>query len=308
MKKLAGLALVLLVAACGGGGTKSLQSGEKLVVMASTFHLAALAMAVCGEDADVQLLPAEGSDPHSFEATAADRSRLEKAHVLLINGLKLETFEAGKLAASARVTLVDCSAGVDKKFQIEAEEEEHEGHDHDHGHDHGHGASDPHVWLSTEGAAMQAKAIADACAKLDSAHAEGYRKRADDLAARLKKLREEYAGKIGALSNKSFVTDHDAFAYFAREFGLKNVGHIRKLPGKEPTVEERAALEKLIKESGAKAIFIEPGHDKAAAEVVAKSVGVKLAMLDPMEIGKPGKSAYEEGMRKNLDAVLEALK
>lgn len=306
MKKLVGIVLVLLVAACGGGATKSLQSGEKLVVMASTFHLAALAKAVCAEDADVQLLPAEGADPHSFEATAADRSRLEKAHLLLINGLKLETFEAGKLAASARVTLADCSAGIEKKFLIEAEEEGHEGHDHDHGHD--HGASDPHVWLSTEGAALQAKAIAEACAKVDSAHAEGYRKRAEELAARLKKLREEYVGKIGALANKSFVTDHDAFAYFAREFGLKNVGHIRKLPGKEPTVEERASLEKLIKESGAKAVFIEPGHDKAAAEAVAKSVGVRLAMLDPMEIGKPTQTAYEDGMRKNLEAVLEALK
>ena len=302
MKKLAGLALVLLVAACGGGATKSLQSGEKLVVMASTFHLASLAMAVCGDDAEVQLLPAEGSDPHSFEATAADRSRLEKAHVLLVNGLNLETVEAAKLANSARATLVDCSAGMDRKFLIAAEEEE------EHGHDHGHAAHDPHVWLATEGAATQAKAIAEACAKLDSAHADGYRKRADELAARLKKLREEYAGKIDALINKSFVTDHDAFGYFAREFKLKNVGHIRKLPGKEPTVEERSALEKLIKETGAKAIFIEPGHDKAAAEAVAKSVGVKLAMLDPMEVGKPTRTSYEEGMRKNLDAVLEALK
>lgn len=303
MKKLVGIVLVLLAAACGGGATKSLQSGEKLVVMASTFHLAALAKAVCGEDAEVQLLPAEGADPHSFEAKASDRARLEKAHLLLINGLKLETFEAAKLANSARVTLVDCSKAIDRKFLIAAE---NTGHDHDHDHD--HGASDPHVWLSTEGAALQAKAIAEACAKIDSAHAEGYRKRAEELAARLKKLREEYVGKIGALANKSFVTDHDAFAYFAREFGLKNVGHIRKLPGKEPTVEERASLEKLIKESGAKAIFIEPGHDKAAAEAVAKSVGVRLAMLDPMEIGKPTPTAYEDGMRKNLEAVLEALK
>lgn len=306
MKKAAALSLLFLISACTSGGPKSLQSGEKLVVMASTLHLAALAMAVCGDDAGVELLPAEGADPHSFEATAADRARLEKAHLLLINGLALETFDAPKLAASARVTLVDCSKGVEEKFLLEGEEEEHEGHDH--GHDHGHEAHDPHVWLSTEGAAMQARAIAEACAKIDTAHAEGYRKRADELAARLKKLREEYSGKIDALPNKSFVTDHDAFGYFAREFKLKDVGHIRKLPGKDPTVEERSALEKLIKETGARAIFIEPGHDKAAAEAVAKSVGVKLAMLDPMEVGKPTRSSYEETMRKNLDAVIEALK
>lgn len=303
MKKL-GLVSVLLLAACTSGGPKSLQSGEKLVVMASTLHLAALAMVVCGDDASVELLPAEGADPHSFEATAADRARLEKAHLLLINGLALETFDPPKLSASARVTLADCSKGIEEKFLLEGEE--HEGHDH--GHEHGHEAHDPHVWLSTEGAAMQAKAIAEACAKLDGAHADGYRKRAGELAARLKKLREEYVGEIDALPNKSFVTDHDAFGYFAREFKLKDVGHIRKLPGKDPTVEERAALEKLIKETGAKAIFIEPGHDKAAAEAVAKSVGVKLAQLDPMEVGKPTRTSYEEVMRKNLDAVLEALK
>jgi ABC-type Zn uptake system ZnuABC Zn-binding protein ZnuA len=306
MKHAAALSLLFLIGACTSGGPRTLQSGEKLIVMSSTFHLAALAMAVCGEDASVELLPAEGADPHSFEATAADRARLEKAQVLLINGLALETFDAPKLSASARVTLVDCSTGVAEKFLLEGEEAEHEGHDH--GHDHGHEAHDPHVWLSTEGAAMQAKAIAQACAKLDAAHADGYHKRADELAARLKKLREEYAGKIDALANKAFVTDHDAFGYFAREFKLKNVGHIRKLPGKEPTVEERSALEKLIKETGAKAIFIEPGHDKAAAEAVAKSVGVKLAQLDPMEVGKPTRTSYEETMRKNLEAVLEALK
>jgi ABC-type Zn uptake system ZnuABC Zn-binding protein ZnuA len=304
MKKVFALSLIFLISACTGGGPRALQAGEKPRLIASTFHLAALAMAVCGDDAHVELLPAEGADPHSFEATAADRARLEKAHLLLINGLSLETFDAPKLAASASVTLVDCSAGIAEKFLLEGEEEEHDGHDHGHGHE----AHDPHVWLSTEGASMQAKAIAEACAKLDSAHADGYRKRADELAARLKKLREEYAGKIDALANKAFVTDHDAFGYFAREFKLKNVGHIRKLPGKDPTVEERSALEKLIKETGAKAIFIEPGHDKAAAEAVAKSVGVKLAQLDPLEVGKPARTIYEEAMRKNLDAVLEALK
>src|SRR5688572_27609409 len=149
MKRLAFLPL-LFVAACGAGGPKTLQSGEKLAVMASTLHLACIAQAVCGDDADVGMLPAEGADPHSFEATAADRARLEKSHLLLVNGQGLETFDAEKLAKSARVTLVNCSADIKNSFFIEGDEEGTEGHDHGHGHDHGDIRHDPHVWLSTE--------------------------------------------------------------------------------------------------------------------------------------------------------------
>jgi len=291
----------LLLTSCSGGGTRTVRPGEKLVVMASTTHLAALAMAVAGESATVQLLPREGTDPHSFEATAEDRRRLEGAHLLLINGLKLETFDAAKLAAAAGITLVDCSAQIPKSFLIAPG-----GDLHDHGHD--HGEQDPHVWLSCEGAAFQAQAMARAMASLDSSNSEGYLKRASEFQARVLKLRDDSKARLATLPDRSFVTDHDAFAYFAREFELKNLGFLRKLPGKEPTLEERRSLEAAIRKSGAKAIFTEPGHDPAASETLARSLGVKLAQLDPFEIGKPSATAYEETMRKNLQAVLEALK
>lgn len=306
MKKLALLPFLLLLG-CSSAGPRSLATGEKLVVMASTVHLASIALAVAGADAEVQLLPKEGTDPHSFEATTDDRRRLERAHILLVNGLKLETFDAPKLASAARLTLVDCSAKIPESFLIDDDEkgEEH-GHEHEHGH--AHGDCDPHVWLSTEGATHQANAVASAMSALDPAHAEGYRKRAAEFATRLTQLRDDFKQRFAALANTSFITDHDAFAYFAREFGLRNVGFVRKLPGKEPTLEERRTLEKAIRDTGAKAIFIEPGHDATASEAVAASVGVKLAQLDPFEIGKPFKSAYEDVMRKNLGAVLDAMK
>ncbi|KAA0211597.1 zinc ABC transporter substrate-binding protein [bacterium] len=294
------LLLLLLLASCGGGA-RTPRPGEKLVVMAATTHLAALAMAVAGESATVQLLPREGTDPHSFEATAEDRRRLESAHLLLVNGLKLETFDAAKLASAAGIMLVDCSAQIPRDFLIAAESDSA-----DHGH--AHGGEDPHVWLSCEGAALQAQAMARAMATLDAANGEGYLKRADEFQARVMKLRDDYRARLLALPNRGFVTDHDAFAYFAREFELKNLGFLRKLPGKEPTLAERRSLEAAIRQSGAKAIFTEPGHDPAASETLARGLGVKLASLDPFEIGRPSATAYEETMRRNLEAVLEALK
>ena len=304
MKRLSLLLLaVTLLSACGGGGAKTLQEGETLTVMATTPHLASLAMAIAGEEADVQMLAPEGSNPHDYEPTVADRRRLESAHLLIVNGLALEVFDTAKIAKAANVTLVDCSAGVPNGWLIDAEEEAEE---HDHGHDH-HGEHNPHVWLSVEGAILQAQAIADAMAGLDTANEESYRRRFDDLKKRLETLRDEFKPKLAALTKTKFVSNHDAFPYFAREFGLKQVGVIQRTPGHNPSMDERREIEKNIRNDGAHAIFMEPGFDDAASHVIAESTGLPLATLDPFGVGKPGAGAYEKVMRKNLETVLQIL-
>lgn len=293
---------IFVLAACGGGD-KTLKPGEKPKVMASTVHLASLAMAIAGDDASVEMLAPESMSMHSYEPSVADRRRLQDAHLLLVNGLEFESFDAVKLAEAAEAKLVDCSAGIPETFLIEVEEEEH-GHGHE-GHD--HGAGNPHVWLSTEGAIHQAKIIADALAEFDAAHAEGYRKRFDDLKKRLEALRDEFKPKVAALKKKNFVSNHDAFPYFAREFGLSQVGVIQRTPGHDPTVEERRALELLLARGDAHAIFLEPGFDDKAGRAIANESELPLATLDPFDMGKPAPDALENVLRKNLETVLKTL-
>lgn len=304
------LFLVPALAACGGGDTRTLAPGETMIVMASTPHLASLAMAIAGDAAKVEMLAPEGANPHDYEPTVTDRRRLESAHLLLVNGLQLEVFDARKISGAANVTLVDCSAGIPEDWLLEAAEEEagHAGSSgHDHGHEHSHGDYNPHVWLSVEGAVYQAQAILDAMVAMDSANADGYRKRFDALKQNLEALSEEYRPRISALARTKFVSNHDAFPYFAREFGLQQVAVIQRTPGHNPSMEERRALEKKIREGGAHAIFMEPGYDDAASHVIAESTGLPLATLDPFGIGKPGVDAYQRVMRANLETVLKTL-
>ncbi|MCC6573227.1 MAG: zinc ABC transporter substrate-binding protein [Planctomycetes bacterium] len=312
MKTILTLSLIgLLLAACGGAATgpRALKAGEKPVVIASTLHLGCLAAIVGGDDAKVELLAKEGADPHGYDPTIEDRRRLESAHLLVVNGLNLETFDAGKIAAASAITLVDCSKDIPEKFLIEAAEDEHadHGHGHSHGHDHGHEAHDPHVWLSAEGAAYQAAAIAAALGKLDAAHAKGYSDRAEELKKRLFAIRDEFKPKLEKIANKKFATDHDAFAYFAREAGLGEASFLRKVPARSVSVDERRKLEQELKAAGARAIFVEPGHDSDAAKEVAASLKIKLATLDPFEMGKLEPKSFEENYRRNLQTVLDAL-
>ena len=298
---------LLILAACGGGdGPRMLKEGETLRVMASTPHLASLAMAIAGDKASVETLAPEGVSSHDYEPTMQDRRRIEAAHLLLINGLGLEPFDATRVAGDARITLVDCSTKLDGAWLISAVEEEEHDHDHDHDH-HDHGEYNPHVWMSVTGSVAQAEAIADAMATSDSANAELYRKNLEALVRRIKDVGETYRPRCAKLAKKTFVSNHDAFPYFAREFGLTQVGVIQRTPGHEPTIDERRKIELLLAKGEAHAIFMEPGYDDAASKTIAESSGLPLAVLDPFDIGKAAPDAMENALRKNLETVLKTL-
>lgn len=276
--------------------------------MAANPALASLAMAIAGEAAEVEMLPPADKPTHEYSPTVDDRRRLETAHLFLVNGLALESYDAAAVARSARVTLVDCSKPLTEAFLLKAEEEP-EAKDSGHGHDHAHahGEHNPHVWLCTEGAIAQARAIEAAFSKLDTANAAGYRTRLAELETRLLALRDKYKPLVDKLKKREFVSNHDAFPYFAREFGLKQVGVIQRTPGTNPTLAERRAMEDKLRKGGAAAIFLEPGYDDAASKAIAEASGLKLATLDPFDSGKPGPRALEEVLERNLNTVLATL-
>lgn len=300
---------VAMLAGCGGGAAKTLEPGQKLKVMAASPHLASLAMAIAGNLADVEMLPPADKPTHDYSPTVDDRRRLDAAHLLLVNGLHLETYDAAALAKSARLTLVDCSKGLSEAFLLKSDHAEPAGKadDHGHGHEHAHGEYNPHVWLCVEGAIAQARAIEAALSAIDKPNAAGYRTALAELETRLLALRDRYKPEFERLKRREFVSNHDAFPYLAREYGLKQVGVIQRTPGTNPTLAERRKLEEQLRKGGAAAIFLEPGYDDAASKAIAEASGLKLATLDPFDSGKPGPRALEDVLERNLKTVLATL-
>lgn len=293
--------LLLVLAACGGGESRTLAPGEKPYVIASTPALASLAMAIAGPDAKVELFGPEDGSTHDFEPSVNDRRRLQSAHLFLVNGMGLEHYEPERVAAAAKVELVDCSAGLPRDWLLKAEGADHDGHDHE------HGEYNPHVWLATEGAVHLARAVTEALASADPSHKSGYHQRFEQLKQRLDALRAEYQPKVAALAKRNFASNHDAFPYFAREFGLKQVGVIQRTPGHNPTVEERRAIEKMLADGSCHAIFMEPGYDDTASRIIAANSKLPLAVLDPFDRGKPAPDGLEKLLRSNLETVLKTL-
>lgn len=296
------LFLALLVAllpgcskGCGGGA----DSG-RMQVTVSIFPIYDLVRRVAGPDADVTLLLQPGRNEHSFDPTPKDVETAARAKLGVMVGLGLDPWmEKLMKDAAPKASILKVGDRVPTRT-IEEEpvgEEEHDEHGHDdHDHDHEKGAPDPHVWLDPTRAQTIVRVIADELARVDAAHAAGYRERATALDASLAALDKEAAGKLGALKKRGFVTFHGSFGYFAEHYKLSILAVIEPFPGSQPTGEYVNKVLGVVKAKQVPALFSEPQLDPRPAKILADEAKIPLGVLDPVG-GGPETDAYEKMIR-----------
>ncbi|MGB9597351.1 MAG: metal ABC transporter substrate-binding protein, partial [Candidatus Poribacteria bacterium] len=181
-----------------------------------------------------------------------------------------------------------------------AEEEHHEN-------EHHHGAYNPHIWVSPKLAIIQVKNIQKALADADPSNAKLYLTNANKYIEKLNSISNELINASKTFKNRKIITFHDAFDYFARDFGLEVVGVIEVVPGQEPSAGELSKLIKMIKETKAGAIFSEPQYSEKVAITLSKETKVLIYQLDPSATGDGKPDTYEKIMRKNIEVLKKAL-
>lgn len=241
---------------------------------------------------------------HDYQLTPADRKRIDDAWVFVVNGGGMEKFLDKVLAQDTGLKVVDASHGM----ELIGNEFVGSGHDgHEQG-DHGdEGEFNPHVWVSISGAIEQVRRIAEQFAALDTAHAALYRANAEAYILRLDTLRTEMHAALDPFKGSRIITFHEAFPYFAREFGLQIAAVIEREPGSEPSAAELAQTIGIVRQHKVKALFAEPQYPAKAAETVARETGIPVRILDPAVNGDADPDSYLRTMRANLSVLREAL-
>ena len=112
---------------------------------------------------------------------------------------------------------------------------------------------------------------------------------------------------IDPLPNRRIVTFHEAFPYFAEEFGLEIAAVVNREPDSQPSARELANTIRLIRETGVTAVFAEPQYPESAANILAEESGATLYFLDPCVTGEDDPDAYLDAMRENKAVLQEAL-
>jgi len=289
------LAACLLFAGCGGAPAAQTQkAGDGTFHIVTSFYpmyidVINLTDGVEGVTVTNMTKPQTGC-LHDYQLTTEDMKTLEKADAFVVNGAGMESFLDKVIKMQEGMTVIDASRGIDLM------EED--------------GEANPHVWLSITKDIEQVKNIRDQLKEADPAHADQYEANAETYLAKLEALKAEMHAALDDVPHKDIVTFHEAFPYFAEEFGLHILGVIEREPGADPTPAELETTIEQVKELPVKVLFAEPQYSPAAAETIARETGAKLYSLDPVVTGEAtpdAKDAYLEAMRKNMETLKEAL-
>jgi len=307
------LLAAVLLASCGSSTSGPAPStGATLQVVTTFLPITEFTKAVAGECATVEPLMPTTVSPHDFQATPSDLVRLQKADVLVKNGLGLETF-LDKLILNADNTglqVIDSSAGIPTLENTEKNDDHDKDHDHadGHGHGHDHGPINPHVWLDPLRALQQVETIRDGLIAAQPDCADQFTTNAAVFADDLRSLNAELASQLKPFAGKTFVAYHDFAPYFAERYQLK-VAFVVESPELNPTPADLQRVSQLVEQTELKTLLSEPQEGRQSFNALAGDLGVRIGVFNPLETGpaeagKPG--YYVSQMRRNGNALVAA--
>jgi len=256
----------ILVTSCAGDGNQT-ADGDRIVV-ATTNILGDVARNVVGDAATVEVLLPLGVDPHDFRPSAQDAAIVQRADLVIANGLGLEEGldDVLRSAEADGANVLRIGEQVDPvPFGADATS-----------------AKDPHVWLDPLRMAEAAHVIAAELAAVDDGvdWARGADAYADALADADSRIRQIVS--VIAPADRKLVTNHDSLRYFALRYGFDVVGTV--IPGgttlADPSSAELAQLVATIQAEGVAAIFVETTESHTLAEAIARDLGSEIAIVE----------------------------
>lgn len=281
--------------------------GGKLRVVATTSIIGDVVARVGGEAIELQQLMEPGQDPHSYQPSAGDLTGAAQAGVIFINGWDLEEGLANDLATVAAGTpLIPVSAGI-KPLAFTSRDEDEPGRH----------KVDPHVWLDPHLVKSWTSNIARALVELDPANALVYEANAAAYLSELDQLIAYVDEQLAAIpeAQRTLVTSHDSFGYFAGRYGFNVVGTV--LPSgstlAEPSASQLAELVGVMEAVGVCTIFSETTANEELAIAVAAELNscqeVKVVPLYTGALGPAGSHAgsYIDMMKVNVDTIVANL-
>lgn len=294
--------MLLATAASALWGTPAL-AADKIPVTASFSILADVVRVVGDERVQLSTLVGPDEDAHVFEPRPLDAKTLLASRLIVTNGLGFEPW-AAKLIKSAGYKGAVAVAATGVKTRNMAQDPGHGGH--------GHHEADPHAWQNPLNVVVYARNIAQALAKVDPAGATQYQANADAYAKELVALDQWAREQIGAIpkDKRKVITSHDAFGYFAAQYGVIFLAPQGVNTDTEPSAKQVAQLIRQIQREKIRAVFVENmSNPKLMAQLskdAGATVGPQLYADALSKADQPG-ATYLQMMHHNVTALVTGM-
>jgi zinc/manganese transport system substrate-binding protein len=270
-----------------------LHAAERLNVVASFSILGDFVRNVGGDRVDVTTLVGPDSDVHVYTPAPSDAKRIADAKLVIVNGLGLEGWLPRLVqSAGSKAQVVTVSAGI-APLKLGS-------------------AADPHAWQSVPNARIYVSDIANALAAADPDDAEFFRARAKAYLDKLEALDREVREAVAKIppERRKVISTHDAFGYFAAEYGVQFVAPLGVSTETEPSARDIAAIIGQIKAQKIPAVFLENISDDRLIRRIAAETGAKVGgtLISDGLTGEKGLApTYIDMVRHNIKALTSAL-
>ena len=311
--KIGAILLSIVLIACGSGSTTD--DADKINVLATTPMLGDFVNQIGGENINLTILMPLEVDPHTYDPSPQDATKIADADIVFYVGLKYEPSALIKLVENTSNTdsvLVEVGVAInpiefsevdlddhdDHKDHEDQDEEVHDDHDeeghddhdeeghddHDEeGHDdhegHDHGAEDPHFWFDPLRVAMAAELMMNQLIELDPSNSEAYKTAGEAYISELNELDATVSALIETVpsKNRKLITTHESLGYLEARYGVEVLTTI--IPSlssaDEISPSQLVGVLDVIEDNDVKIIFIESEAPSVYAETIAEEANIK---------------------------------
>lgn len=251
---LAAIAATALAGSVLAGCSSESNDASGSDMIATTNVWADVASAVTGEDVDA-IITGDAVDPHHYEPSAKDLSRIKGADTVVANG---GAYDAALYTAAEQDRIIYAIPLLDEH---EAHEHEHE-HGHEHAHDHAHMPNSldelEHAWFAPEKVLQVAEDIADRT----GGDASDVKQRIGDIQSKLNAVPHVHIGMTETIA-AGLVWGTELHDITPEEYVKASLNH------QEPSAAAVAAFLEQIERGELDMLFVNPQSTNSATQRLA---------------------------------------
>ncbi len=225
----------------------------------------------------VEVMVQPGASPATYEPKPSQMAELSSAEAYFAIDVPFEKAWLGKIAAvNPEMKIIRTDEGIEKVAMAAHHHEET-------GSDKGqpeHMILDPHIWLSPVLVKKQAATILAGLKPLIPEHAADLEANYSRFLQQIDILDAQLKSQLRGSKGQRFMVFHPSWGYFARQYGLEQVPI--EIEGKAPKPAQLAELVTHAKAENIGIIFAQPQFSRKSAEVVAREIGGKVVLADPL--------------------------
>ena len=273
-----------------------LRGTDKPKLVATASMISDIAQNIVGDKFEVATIVPIGKDPHTYEPTPGDATMVAYADVIFKNDLTFEGWLIKLITNSGtKANVVKVTEGVDVIKSLTYAN-----------------SADPHAWMNASNGIIYAENIKNAMVEYDAANKDFYEKNFEVYRKKLEELDQYILDQIKTIPEQQriLITSHDAFQYYGRKYGIRLESILGTSTDAQVQTSDYSKVDKVIRESGVPAVFIESTVNPKMLQQLASSNDITIGgSLFSDSIGDENSDApsYLAMLKYNTDVIVKAL-